>query len=109
MSDVSKDSFIIPHHIGYGKNKRGINWEYFNEIKSPFVEIFSMHGLSLEEVNSFKMLHDMGTLSGDGTATYGWSKGYKFGIIGSTDHHAGYPGSYGSGLLGVIAKNKNLS
>ena len=55
------------------------------------------------------MLHDMGTLSGDGTATYGWSKGYKFGIIGSTDHHAGYPGSYGSGLIGVIAKNKNKS
>ena len=107
--NISKDSLVIPHHIGYGKNKRGINWEYFNEIKSPFVEIFSMHGLSLEEINSFKMLHDMGTLSGDGTATYGWSKGYKFGIIGSTDHHAGYPGSYGSGLIGVIAKNKKKS
>ncbi len=106
---ISKDSFVIPHHIGYGKNKRGINWDYFDEKFSPFVEIFSMHGLSIDEINSYKMLHDMGTISGNGTAVYGWSKGHKFGIIGSTDHHAGYPGSYGSGLIAVIAKNKKKS
>ena len=57
---ISQDSFVIPHHIGYGKNKRGINWDYFDEKFSPFVEIFSMHGLSIDEVNSYKMLHDMG-------------------------------------------------
>ena len=104
---ISDNSFVIPHHIGYGKNKRGINWDHFNENLSPFVEIFSMHGLSLDETNSFKMLHDMGTIAGNGTAEYGWSKGFKFGVIGSTDHHAGYPGTYGSGLIAVIAKNKN--
>ncbi len=103
---ISKESLIIPHHIGYGKNKRGINWDYYNESFSPFVEIFSMHGLSIDEINSYKMLHDMGTISGNGTAIYGWNRGFKFGIIGSSDHHAGYPGSYGSGLVGVIAENK---
>jgi len=34
---------------------------------------------------------------------YGLNKGYKFGVIGSTDQHAGYPGSYGDGLIAVVA------
>jgi len=33
----------------------------------------------------------------------GLKKGYKFGIIGSTDNHYGYPGSYGEGKVAVYA------
>ncbi|MPM80810.1 hypothetical protein SDC9_127860 [bioreactor metagenome] len=34
---------------------------------------------------------------------YGLEQGYKFGIIGSTDQHAGYPGSYGDGRVMALA------
>ena len=57
---LTKNHLIIPHHIGYGKNFRGINWNYFSKSLSPFVEIFSMHGCSIDEKNSSPMLHDMG-------------------------------------------------
>ena len=101
---LTKNHLIIPHHIGYGKNFRGINWNYFSKSLSPFVEIFSMHGCSIDEKNSSPMLHEMGTLSGIGTAEYGWKKNFKFGVIGSTDHHGGYPGSYGDGMVAAIAE-----
>ena len=37
------------------------------------------------------------------TAQYGWSQGHIFGVVGSTDHHNGFPGSYGYGRLAVWA------
>lgn len=36
----------------------------------------------------------------------GIQKGLRFGFAGSTDHHAGYPGSYGDGRVAVIAAEK---
>ena len=102
---LNNDNLIIPHHIGYGEGNRGITWKFFNSKLSPFVEVFSMHGCSIDEKNPFTMLHDMGTLQGSGTAITGWKQNKIFGIIGSTDHHGGYPGSFGNGMIGVIAKN----
>ena len=104
---LSKDNLVIPHHIGYGKNNRGINWDFYNSNLSPFVEVFSMHGCSIDEDNPFTMLHDMGTIQGNGTAVSGWSKNKIFGIVGSTDHHGGYPGSFGQGRMAVISKNNS--
>jgi len=104
---LSKNNLIIPHHIGYGKNNRGINWDFYNSKLSPFVEIFSMHGCSIDEENPFTMLHDMGTIKGNGTAISGWSKNKIFGIVGSTDHHGGYPGSFGQGRMAVISKDNS--
>lgn len=45
----------------------------------------------------------MGPRNFEGTMLYGLNQGHKFGVIGSTDQHAGYPGSYGDGLIAVIA------
>ena len=104
---LTNNNLVIPHHIGYGKNNRGINWDFYNSKLSPFVEIFSMHGCSIDEDNPFTMLHDMGTIKGNGTAISGWSKNNIFGVIGSTDHHGGYPGSFGQGRMAVISKNNS--
>ena len=101
---LNGNNLIIPHHIGYGEENRGINWKFYTSKLSPFVEVFSMHGCSIDEENPFTMLHDMGTLKGSGTAISGWKQKKFFGVIGSTDHHGGYPGSFGSGRMGVIAK-----
>ena len=105
IKKLNKNNLIIPHHIGYGEGNRGINWKFYTSKLSPFVEIFSMHGCSIDEDTPFPMLHDMGTLKGSGTAITGWKQNKIFGVIGSTDHHGGYPGSFGSGRMGVLAKN----
>jgi len=96
--------FVIPHHIGYKSGYRGINWAEFSENLSPVAEIFSFHGLSESTEGPYPYLHSMGPRHQMGTAQHGWSLGNKFGIIGSTDHHNAFPGSYGYGRLAVWAE-----
>lgn len=96
-------AFVTPHHMGYQEGFRGYNWDYFDAGKTPFVEIYSRHGLAEDDLGDFPNLHDMGPRNYSGTMLSGLNKGYKFGVIGSTDQHAGYPGSYGDGLIAVVA------
>jgi len=37
---------------------------------------------------------------------YGLAQGHTFGVVGSTDHHSGHPGSYGHGRTGLWARSK---
>lgn len=99
------EGIAIPHHIGYAKGYRGINWDAYREDVSPFVEIFSLHGCSLSTDAAYPMLHDMGPRDFGSTAEAGWRRGFKFGIVGGTDHHAAYPGSHGDGRMGVFAES----
>jgi hypothetical protein len=98
-------AIMIPHHIGYAAGYRGIDWQHFDESASPFVEIFSLHGCSESEDAPYPMLHDMGPRDWESTAEYGWGEGHHVGAIASTDHHGGYPGSYGDGRVGVFAES----
>ena len=98
------DGIAIPHHIGYAKGYRGINWDAYREAVSPFVEIYSLHGCSLSANAPYPMLHDMGPRDFGSTAEEGWQRGRLFGIVGGTDHHAAYPGSHGDGRMGVFAE-----
>jgi hypothetical protein len=105
-SAISKQNQIaIPHHIGYRSGYRGINWDTYSENQSPFVEIFSLHGCSLSDDAPYPMLHDMGPRDFGSTAEAGWERGFQFGIVGGTDHHAAYPGSHGDGRMAVLAKD----
>ena len=97
-------AIAIPHHIGYAAGYRGLNWDHFEESCSPFVEIFSLHGCSLNDQSPYPMLHDMGPRDHGSTALAGWDRGFKFGIVAGTDHHGAYPGSWGDGVMGVFAK-----
>ena len=36
----------------------------------------------------------------------GLRRGYHFGFVASTDHHAGFPGSYGDGWWQLLLKRK---
>ncbi len=96
--------FITPHHMGYQTGYRGYNWKFFTEgDQTPFVEMYSRHGLAETDQGDYPYLHDMGPRQWEGTILYGLEQGHKFGLIGSTDQHSGYPGSYGDGRVGVLA------
>ena len=105
LRDVAEKStgLVIPHHIGYAAGYRGIDWHHFRQDRSPFVEVFSLHGCSLGEHAPYPMLHDMGPRDHASTAEAGWALGHRFGIVGGTDHHSAYPGSHGDGRMGVFA------
>lgn len=96
--------YITPHHMGYITGFRGYNWAAFQQdAQSPFVEMFSRHGLAESDSGDYNYLHDMGPRIWEGSIEYGLDQGHKFGLMCSTDQHAGYPGSYGDGRIGVYA------
>lgn len=96
--------FVTPHHMGYQTGFRGFNWEAFRDSpQTPFVEMFSRHGLAETDSGDYNYLHDMGPRVWEGSIQYGLDRGHKFGLMCSTDQHAGYPGSYGDGRIGVYA------
>ena len=98
------DCYITPHHMGYMTGFRGYNWAAFSQDRqTPFVEMFSRHGLAESDTGDYDYLHDMGPRIWEGSIQYGLEQGHKFGLMCSTDQHAGYPGSYGDGRIGVLA------
>lgn len=105
LRNISCQSFLIPHHIGYRQGARGINWRTFTEEMSPVAEIFSFHGLSESSEGPYPYLHSMGPRHEHSTAQYGWEGGNIVGVVGSTDHHNAFPGSYGYGRMGVWAES----
>lgn len=105
LRSLETPAFLIPHHIGYKQGSRGINWQAFSDELSPVAEIFSFHGLSESSEGPYPYLHSMGPRHEQSTAQFGWSQGNIFGIVGSTDHHNAFPGSYGYGRMGVWAES----
>ncbi len=99
----SHDALVIPHHIGYPKGLRGINWDAYTEDRSPFVEIYSLHGCSESDEAPYPYLHDMGPRESGSLAREGLRRGLRFGFVGSTDTHTGYPGHHGGGRVGAWA------
>lgn len=98
--------FITPHHMGYQTGYRGYNWKFFTDgDQTPFVEMYSRHGLAESDMGDYPYLHDMGPRQWEGTIQYGLDQGHRFGLIGSTDQHSGYPGSYGDGRVGVLSRS----
>ena len=98
---MSDDVLLVPHHIGYQRGHRGIDWSAFDGSLSPVAEIVSFHGSAESCDGPVPYLHAMGPRDAEGTARHGWQLGHRFGVIGSTDHHAAVPGAYGYGRLGA--------
>ena len=86
------DCYITPHHMGYKwTGFRGYNWAAFSQDRqTPFVEMFSRHGLAESDTGDYDYLHDMGPRIWEGSIQYGLEQGHKFGLMCSTDQHAGY-------------------
>lgn len=96
-------AIAFPHHLAYRRGARGVNWDVLDPTLSPVVEIVSMHGLSESSLGERPFLHSMGPGDGASTVRHGLGLGHVFGFLGNTDHHSGYPGSYGHGRTAVYA------
>jgi hypothetical protein len=101
---AARRALAITHHIGYKRGWRGANFDFFRPGVSPVVEIFSEHGCTESDRAAFPMLrHSNGGRATANTVQYQLTRGLRFGFVASSDDHAGYPGAYGEGVLGVWA------
>ena len=66
-------------------------WDYFDSSISPVVEVYSKHGCSINEDAAYPYYHDMGPRDTRNMVDEGLRRGYHFGFVASTDHHAGFP------------------
>ena len=96
-------AIVVPHHVGYGPGARGIDWDAFDAERSPVVEIVSTHGASDHGAGAIASYHTMGPFHAAGSIEEGLRRGHRFGVVGGTDHHAGYPGHHGGGRTAVVA------
>lgn len=106
VRDCGVKAIAIPHHIGYTPGYRGICWDRYDSRISPVVEVYSKHGCAMSEDADYPYYHDMGPRDTRNLVDEGLRRGLRFGFVASTDHHAGFPGSYGDGLAAVLAKER---
>jgi hypothetical protein len=100
---VDEGALMIPHHLAYPNGRRGVNWGCFDEACTPVVEIYSEHGNSEDDRGPFTFFsHSMGGRDTANTASAALAAGLRFGFVGSSDDHAGFPGAYGEGLMGAL-------
>lgn len=100
------DAVVIPHHSGYAVGMCGKDWDCHDEVLTPFVELYSFHGSS-EEPGGLEPLLTWGSWMGPGDAggsvQEALARGYKLGIMASSDSHLEHPGAYDNGLIAVYA------
>ena len=102
------DHMMIPHHIGYTRGQRGIDWDAFADNPlADLVEIYSNHGCAISDDAPYDYYHEMGPRDGKRTVHAALAQGLKFGFVASTDSHDGFPGHYSHGRVGVMADTCN--
>ena len=100
---IAEHALMIPHHLAYPNGMRGVNWDAFREDCTPVAEIYSEHGNSEHDRGPFDYFgHSMGGRETANTARAALDAGLRFGFVGSSDNHAGFPGAYGEGLMGAL-------
>lgn len=96
---------IIPHHLAYKQGWRGANWDYLDPAVSPALEIYSEHGLAeFDRGPRDYITHSNGGRWTRNTLQAALKRGFRMGIIASSDDHLGFPGAYGEGVAGIYAK-----
>jgi len=81
-----KQVITIPHHSKYGGKT---DWSFHDPTLQPIVEIYSTWGSSEQ--------------GGEHSVQKAWERGYRLGVIASSDTHTGTPGNEGAGLAAVWA------
>ena len=103
---MEEGALMIPHHLAYPTGHRGVNWECFDEACTPVVEVFSEHGNSEDDRGPYTFhTHSMGGRETANTVRAALAQGLRFGFVGSSDDHAGFPGAYGEGLMAALCED----
>jgi len=77
------DVILIPHHT-----KMWLSWDCYDPALEPVMEIHSIWGSGEKAgTDNWAILREM-----SGGAQEAWARGYKLGVIGGSDTHAGLPG-----------------
>ncbi len=103
LTQARRDFMLVPHHCGYRRGFRGINWDTYQPARSPLIEVYSNHGAGEADDAYYEYHHSMGPRVGESMVREGLLAGHRFGFLASTDNHDGYPGHYGHGRVGVMA------
>jgi hypothetical protein len=115
VQDLYGPSLLLPHHVAAGANLNG-DWSCFNQELAPAVEVYSVHGNSMNDRGTFDPLkghsYPPGTTVEDALSLDIF--GHKLGFFSSTDNHNTLPGdvcstnpemallAYGGGLAVVV-------
>jgi hypothetical protein len=118
-----KVAITIPHHPARPGPGRSTNWDFHNQHFQRLVEIYSCWGSSEYQDNPRKPginhLYENHEIPKESTVQAALERGYKLGIIASSDthsHHAGYGDwignfarrrAYHGGLVAVLAPELN--
>ncbi|MBT3344184.1 MAG: hypothetical protein HN712_13280 [Gemmatimonadetes bacterium] len=108
LGEQAAGFMLMPHHCGYSRGHRGLNWDGFMPAVSPLIEIYSNHGCGEADDASYEYHHTMGPRVGGSMVRRGLLAGHRFGFSAGTDSHDGYPGHYGHGKVGVITDKLDL-
>ena len=99
-------ALAIPHHVGYATGQRAKDWAEFDADLSPFVECFSVHGLSETPISGWPAANAaMGPFTNGSDAQSGLAAGCHAALIASGDNHGCLAGVYGQGLMAVWAES----
>jgi hypothetical protein len=100
-----RKALVWPHHVGYMPGARGLNWDCYTELFSPVVEVCSDHGEFEADDGGPNAVDSvgMGPRVTTSSVRAGLARGFRFGLIGSTDSHVSYPAAYNGGRAGVYA------
>lgn len=100
---IERSALMIPHHLGYPSGRRGANWKAFDEACTPVVEVYSYHGNSDDDRGPYPFLSGSpGGRQTSNTTQAALGRGLRFGFVGSSDSHSGFPGAYGEGLMAAL-------
>ena len=97
-------AMAIPHHTGYRVGRRGKDWDVWDPVLSPVMEMTSCHGSSEGEGALLPLERNvsMGPLAEGGTFQDALARGIRTGVIGSNDGD-GLAGQWNQGLAAVWA------
>lgn len=81
---------IIPHHPGYSRGRRGVDWNHHDPRQERLVEVYStQHGCSESDASGVHSLYSksMGSMGKGTSVQRALERGYKLGFTGGSDSH----------------------